>query len=72
MMSDHPDLAHSRADVDFLQWQLDCSLWWKARNDQDVFDWPAYPWRQWYDDGLTVAEGIAQANIRLFGRPQGC
>lgn len=71
-MTDHPDLLRSRADVDYTQWWLDCGLWWKARNDEDVADWPAYPWRQWYDDGLTVGQAIEQANILLFGRPQGC
>ncbi len=71
-MSDHPDLLHSRANVDFTRWRLDCSLWWKARNDEDVFDWPAYPWQAWYDEGLTVGQAIEQANIRRFGRPGGC
>lgn len=49
----------------------ECSYWWMSRNDEDAYEWPAYPWRRWYDEGLSVAQAIEQASIRLFGRPRG-
>ena len=62
---------HTRAGVRFEQWMSECSLWWMAHNEEDAYEWPAYPWRQWYDDGLSVRRAIEEANRKLFGRPQG-
>ena len=62
---------HTRHDLAFNAWQCECGLWWMSRNDEDVFQFPAYPWRRWYDEGLSVKQAIEQANTMLFGRPQG-
>lgn len=62
---------HTRHDVDFTGWMIECSRWWMTRNDEDAYEWPAYPWRDWYDEGLSVKQAIEQANLRLFGRHQG-
>jgi hypothetical protein len=59
------------ADTSFTAWMLECGRWWLSRNEEDAYEWPAYPWREWYDEGLSVAQAIEQANIRLFGRPRG-
>lgn len=63
--------AHTRAEVGFDKWLTECGYWWMSRNEEDPYEWPAYPWREWYDRGLTVAQAIEQANLKLFGRPQG-
>jgi hypothetical protein len=70
-MTEHDYRERTCAHVDFTRWQLDCSLLWKSLNDEDVFDYPAYPWREWYERGLSVAGAIAQANLRLFGTERG-
>ena len=63
--------THTQSDTSFNQWMTECSYWWMSRNDEDAYEWPAYPWRRWYDQGLSVAQAIEQANILLFGRPRG-
>ena len=41
------------------------------RDDEDAYDYPAYDWRGWYDEGLTVEQAVDRANVLLFGRPRG-
>lgn len=62
---------HTRADTSFEGWMNDCGLRWMSRNDEDVYDYSAYDWRGWYDEGLTVEKAVDRANVLLFGRPWG-
>jgi hypothetical protein len=62
---------HTRADTSFDGWMSECCLRWMSRNDEDAYDYPAWDWRGWYDEGLSVEQAVDRANVLLFGRPHG-
>ena len=62
---------HTRDDTSFERWLTECSWWWMSHNDEDPYEYPAYDWRGWYDEGLTVEQAIVKANMLLFGRAHG-
>ena len=58
---------HTREHSSFTTWFSECSTWFDMTWGDEVEDHPGLPWRQWYDEGLTVEQAVQRAIKQAYG-----